>query len=105
MGAVFFEFCLRGRQSGRMCRKRVFFDVLIHGFFCGIARNSNGWNIRRSMGREYGMGSTFSNFGLIDCKSTKKSTILNIKVILRKYKCHQKIIGYDLLETILATMV
>jgi hypothetical protein len=40
------------------------------------------------------MGSTFLNFCLIGCESTKKcakSTILNIKVRIRKYKCHQKI--------------
>ena len=46
------------------------------------------------MRREYGMGSTILNFGLLSCKLTKKcakSTILSIKVITSKYKCHQKI--------------
>jgi hypothetical protein len=43
---------------------------------------------------EHLMGSTFLNFGLIGCKSTKKcakSKILNIKVRIRKSKYHQKI--------------
>jgi hypothetical protein len=40
------------------------------------------------------IGSTFSNFDLIGCKSTKKSaksTILNMKVRIRKFKCQQTI--------------
>ena len=42
---------------------------------------------------EHRMGSTFLNFGLIGCKFKKKcakSKILNIKVRIRKSKCHQK---------------
>jgi hypothetical protein len=44
--------------------------------------------------KEHQIGCTFLNFALINCKSTKKCakmTILKIKVIIRKFQCHQKI--------------
>jgi hypothetical protein len=43
---------------------------------------------------EHRIGRTFLTLRLIGCKSTKKcakSTILNMKVRIRKFKCHKKI--------------
>jgi hypothetical protein len=51
-------------------------------------------NITNPRVGEHRMGSTYLNFGLIGCKSTKKcakSKNLNKKVRIRKSKCHQKI--------------
>ena len=51
-------------------------------------------NVTSPKDDEHLAGSTFSNFDLIGCESTKKcekSTILNIKVEIRKFKCHQNI--------------
>jgi hypothetical protein len=50
-------------------------------------------NITSPKVNEHRIGSTFLKVGLIGCKSTKKcakSTILNIKVEIRKFKCPQK---------------
>jgi hypothetical protein len=50
--------------------------------------------VTSSRGGEHLIGRAFLNFALIGCKSTKKCakmTILKIKVIIRKFKCRQKI--------------
>jgi hypothetical protein len=79
-----FNFCLRALQLGRMCRKRVIFRRFDISLFL--------WKCQKRL--TYHLGCIFSNFGLIGCKSTKKCakmTILKLKVIIRKFKCHQKI--------------
>jgi hypothetical protein len=51
-------------------------------------------NVTSPRGDDYRIGRYFLNFALIGYKSTKKCakmTILRIKVVIRKFKCHQKI--------------
>jgi hypothetical protein len=51
-------------------------------------------NVTSPRSDEHRIGRTFLNFALIGCKSIKKCakmTILKIKVIIRKFKCHQNI--------------
>jgi hypothetical protein len=76
-----------------MCRKGYFrrFDKRLFLWKC---KKRHFRNVTSPRCGEHRIGSTFSNFDLIDCKSTKKcakSTILNMKVRIRKFKCHQKI--------------
>jgi hypothetical protein len=94
MGAIFLDFCLRGQQSGRICRKRVFFWRFDTRLFLWKCQKRHFRNITSPRVSEHRMGSLFLNFGVIGCKSTKtcaKLKILNIKVRIRKSKCHQKI--------------
>jgi hypothetical protein len=94
MRAIFFDFCLRGQQSGWICRKMVLFRRFDTRLFLWKCQKRHFRNITSPRVGEHRMGSTFLNFGLIDCKSTKKcakSKILNIKVRIRKSQCHQKI--------------
>jgi hypothetical protein len=92
--SCFFDFCLRGEQSGRLCWKRVFSTFLYKAFSVEMPETSflkcnkpKGW---WTANRKY----FFSHFDLIGCESSKrcaKLTILKIKVMIRVYKWRQKI--------------
>jgi hypothetical protein len=78
-----------------MCRKKVVFRRFDIRLFLWKCQKRHFWNIGSSRCLTYHLGCIFSNFGLIGCKSTKKfakMTILKLKVIIRKFKCHQKIL-------------
>jgi hypothetical protein len=85
----FSSFASGVRNLAECAEKGRFLDVLIKGLFCGQFRN-----VTSPRGGEHRIGRTYLNFALIGCKSTKKCakmTILKIKVMIRKFKCHQKI--------------
>ena len=82
------------QQSRWMCRKRGFIDVLIKSFFLWKCQKCHFRNVTSPRGDEHQIGRIFLNCGLIGFISTKKgakSTIQNIKVGIKKFKCHQKI--------------
>jgi hypothetical protein len=72
----------------------VFFGRFDKRLFLWKCQKRNFRNVTSPKGGEHRIGRTFLNFALIGCKSTKKCakmTILKIKVIIRKFKCHSKI--------------
>jgi hypothetical protein len=72
----------------------VFFRRFDKRIFLWKCKKRHFQNVTSPRGSEHRIGCTFFNFRLIGCKSTKKcakSTILNMKLIIRKFECHQKI--------------
>jgi hypothetical protein len=93
MGAIFFIVASGVSNLVEYAENGVFrrFDTRLFLWKC---QKRHFWNITSPRVDDHRMESTFLNFGLIGCKSTKKcakSTIFNIKVKIRKSKCHQKI--------------
>jgi hypothetical protein len=86
-GSCFFDFYLRGQQSGWMCRKTMFFRRFDKRLFLWKCQKRHFRNVTNPRGGEHRIGRTFLNFCLTGCKSTKKcakSTSLNMKVRIRK---------------------
>jgi hypothetical protein len=86
MGAVFRFLPKRSAIWLNVPKKSVFrrFDKRLFLWKC---KKRHFRNVTSPMGGEHRICSTFSNFDLIGCKST----ILNMKVRIRKFKCHQNI--------------
>jgi hypothetical protein len=87
-------FLLQSATIGSNVSKKGVFRRFDTRIFLWKCPKRHFWNIGSSRCLTYHLGCSFANFGLIGCKSTKKcakSTILNIKVKVKKSKCHQKI--------------
>ncbi len=93
-GSYFFRFLPQGSAIWLNMPKNGVFRPFDTRLFLWKCQKRHFRNLTSPRVDQYRIGSTFFNFGLIGCKSTKKyakSTILNIKVKIRKFKCHQKI--------------
>jgi hypothetical protein len=90
----FFRFLPQGSAIWLNVPKRVFFRRFDKRFFLWKCKKRHFRNVTSPKSGEHRIGRTFLNFRLIGCKSSKKcakSTIVNTKVRIRNFKCHQKI--------------
>jgi hypothetical protein len=100
--SCFFRFLPQGSAIQLNVPKKGVFRRFHKRLFLWKCKKRHFRNVTSPKGDEHRIESTFSNFDLISCKSTKKcakSTILNIKVIIRKFKCHQTIPWVQFAET------
>jgi hypothetical protein len=92
--SYFSRFLLQGSGIWLNMPKNGVFRCFDKRLFLWKCQKCHFRNITSSRVGEHRTGSTFLNFGLIGCKSTKKcakSNILNIKVRIRNSNCHQNI--------------